>query len=227
MFLGHRCLFPELKIRPVSFDATVLAFNTFSKPKHTCNPRSHARERHCTVGSLLPLDAGKVNPTQCEAVTMVAAQVMGNHVAVTVGGSNGHFELNVFKPLMVSNVLRSVRLLADSSVSFTDNCVVGIVPNRRVGHVGSFGARGRRSDGIPGGAVLWAKICFFFVWELGALKKPEEAKVVQSFTIFVQRLCILALICQKQMPKLSFTSAVWFSCGSFGPKLPNKYRSEA
>ncbi|EEC13182.1 fumarase, putative, partial [Ixodes scapularis] len=82
--------------------------------------------------SIMP---GKVNPTQCEAVTMVAAQVMGNHVAVTVGGSNGHFELNVFKPLMVSNVLRSVRLLADSSVSFTDNCVVGIVPNRRVGHL--------------------------------------------------------------------------------------------
>lgn len=61
---------------------------------------------------------------------MVAAQVMGNHVAVTVGGSNGHFELNVFKPLMVSNVLRSVRLLADSCVSFSDNCVVGIVPNK-------------------------------------------------------------------------------------------------
>lgn len=77
--------------------------------------------------SIMP---GKVNPTQCEAVTMVAAQVMGNHVAVTVGGSNGHFELNVFKPLIVSNVLRSVRLLADSSVSFTDHCVVGIVPNK-------------------------------------------------------------------------------------------------
>lgn len=77
--------------------------------------------------SIMP---GKVNPTQCEAVTMVAAQVMGNHVAVTVGGSNGHFELNVFKPLMVSNVLRSIRLIADSSVSFTDNCVNGIVPNK-------------------------------------------------------------------------------------------------
>ncbi|KAK8779450.1 hypothetical protein V5799_019217 [Amblyomma americanum] len=61
---------------------------------------------------------------------MVAAQVMGNHVAVTVGGSNGHFELNVFKPLIVSNVLRSVRLLADSSVSFTDHCVAGIIPNK-------------------------------------------------------------------------------------------------
>ena len=58
--------------------------------------------------SIMP---GKVNPTQCEAITMVAAQVMGNHVAVTVGGSNGHFELNVFKPLMVANVLRSIRLM--------------------------------------------------------------------------------------------------------------------
>lgn len=75
-----------------------------------------------------------MNPTQCEAITMVAAQVMGNHVAVTIGGSNGHFELNVFKPLMVSNVLRSIRLLADSSDAFTKNCVVGIEANRdRIG----------------------------------------------------------------------------------------------
>jgi fumarate hydratase class II len=65
-----------------------------------------------------------VNPTQCEAITMVAAQVMGNNVAVTIGGSNGHFELNVFKPLIVSNVLRSIRLLGDSSVAFTEKCVV-------------------------------------------------------------------------------------------------------
>ena len=55
---------------------------------------------------------------------------MGNHVAVTIGGSNGHFELNVFKPMMVANVLRSIRLLGDSSVAFTDNCVVGIEANR-------------------------------------------------------------------------------------------------
>lgn len=60
---------------------------------------------------------------------MVAAQVMGNHVAVTVGGSNGHFELNVFKPMIVSNVLRSVRLIANSSVAFTEKCVAGIVAN--------------------------------------------------------------------------------------------------
>jgi len=77
--------------------------------------------------SIMP---GKVNPTQCESITMVAAQVMGNHVAVTVGGSNGHFELNVFKPMMVANVLRSIRLLGDGCVAFTDKCVDGIEVNR-------------------------------------------------------------------------------------------------
>uniref|UniRef100_T1IQQ6 fumarate hydratase n=1 Tax=Strigamia maritima TaxID=126957 RepID=T1IQQ6_STRMM len=77
--------------------------------------------------SIMP---GKVNPTQCEAITMVACQVMGNNVAVTVGASNGHFELNVFKPMMVANVLRSIRLLSDSMVSFTDRCVLGIEANR-------------------------------------------------------------------------------------------------
>lgn len=73
--------------------------------------------------SIMP---GKVNPTQCEALTMVCAQVMGNHVAVTVAGSNGHFELNVFKPVIIYNLLQSVRLIADSCVSFADNCVSGI-----------------------------------------------------------------------------------------------------
>ncbi|KAF5287083.1 hypothetical protein FQA39_LY16068 [Lamprigera yunnana] len=77
--------------------------------------------------SIMP---GKVNPTQCEAVTMIAAQVMGNHVAATIGGSNGHFELNVFKPMIAANVLRSIKLIADSSESFTDHCVVGILPNK-------------------------------------------------------------------------------------------------
>lgn len=77
--------------------------------------------------SIMP---GKVNPTQCEAITMVAAQVMGNHVACSIGGSNGHFELNVFKPVMARNVLHSVRLLGDGCVSFTDHCVVGIEANR-------------------------------------------------------------------------------------------------
>lgn len=76
--------------------------------------------------SIMP---GKVNPTQCEAITMVCAQVMGNNVAVTVGGSNGHFELNVFKPLIVSNTIRSARLLGDACATFTKNCVLGIKPN--------------------------------------------------------------------------------------------------
>lgn len=76
--------------------------------------------------SIMP---GKVNPTQCEAMTMVCAQVMGNHVAVSVGGATGHFELNVFKPVIAYNVLQSIRLIADASVSFTDNCVSGIEAN--------------------------------------------------------------------------------------------------
>jgi fumarate hydratase class II len=77
--------------------------------------------------SIMP---GKVNPTQAEALTMVATQVMGNHVTITIAGSQGHFELNVFKPVMIYNLLQSIRLLADAAVSFTDNCVVGIEPNR-------------------------------------------------------------------------------------------------
>lgn len=77
--------------------------------------------------SIMP---GKVNPTQCEAITMVAAQVMGNHTAVSVGGSNGHFELNVFKPMIVRNVLQSVRLIGDASRAFSVNCVEGILANR-------------------------------------------------------------------------------------------------
>ncbi|MBM3517171.1 MAG: class II fumarate hydratase [Alphaproteobacteria bacterium] len=76
--------------------------------------------------SIMP---GKVNPTQCEALTMVCAQVMGNHTAVTIAGSNGHMELNVFKPVMIHNLLHSVRLLADGMASFTTNCVVGITAN--------------------------------------------------------------------------------------------------
>ena len=72
---------------------------------------------------------GKVNPTQCEAITMVAAHVMGNDVAVGIAGSNGHLELNVFKPVMIYNVLQAIRLLTDASRSFTDNCVTGIEAN--------------------------------------------------------------------------------------------------
>jgi fumarate hydratase class II len=76
--------------------------------------------------SIMP---GKVNPTQPEALTMVCAQVMGNDVAVSIGGSMGHFELNVFKPLIASNVLQSARLIGDACVSFNDNCAAGIEPN--------------------------------------------------------------------------------------------------
>lgn len=78
--------------------------------------------------SIMP---GKVNPTQCEALTMVCAQVMGNNVAVTVGGSNGHFELNVFKPVILANYLHSVRILADAMVSFSEHCLDGLEVNEK------------------------------------------------------------------------------------------------
>jgi len=77
--------------------------------------------------SIMP---GKVNPTQCEAMTMVCAQVIGNDVAVTIGGSSGNFELNVFKPLIIHNVLRSILLLADACESFREHCAQGIEPDR-------------------------------------------------------------------------------------------------
>jgi len=75
--------------------------------------------------SIMP---GKVNPTQCEALTMVAAQVLGNDVAINIGGANGHFELNVFKPLMIYNFLHSAQLIGEACVSFNDKCAVGIEP---------------------------------------------------------------------------------------------------
>lgn len=78
--------------------------------------------------SIMP---GKVNPTQCEAITMVAAQVMGNDVAITIGGTQGHYELNVFKPLMASNFLQSARLLGDACMSFDEHCAQGIEPNHK------------------------------------------------------------------------------------------------
>jgi fumarate hydratase class II len=77
--------------------------------------------------SIMP---GKVNPTQSEAMTMVVSQVMGNDVAINMGGALGNFELNVMKPLIIDNFLRSVRLIADVCVSFNDNCALGIEPNR-------------------------------------------------------------------------------------------------
>jgi len=78
--------------------------------------------------SIMP---GKVNPTQCEALTMVCAQVMGNNTAVSVAGSNGHFELNVFKPVMIYNVLQSIQLIADGVNSFTENCLKGVEANEK------------------------------------------------------------------------------------------------
>src|SRR5882762_4794621 len=93
-------------------------------------PRSGIGEIHIPDNepgsSIMP---GKVNPTQNEAVTMVAAQVMGNDVTISIGGSNGHFELNVFKPVMAANFLQSARLIGDACVSFTDHCAKGIEPN--------------------------------------------------------------------------------------------------
>jgi len=79
--------------------------------------------------SIMP---GKVNPTQCEAITMVCAQVMGNDVAIGVGGTQGHYELNVFKPMMAANILQSAQLIGDACVSFEENCVAGIEPNHEV-----------------------------------------------------------------------------------------------
>ncbi|MBC7746327.1 MAG: class II fumarate hydratase [Flavobacterium sp.] len=93
-------------------------------------PRSGIGEIHIPDNepgsSIMP---GKVNPTQNEALTMVAAQVMGNDVTISIGGSNGHFELNVFKPVMAANFLQSARLIGDACQSFCDNCVIGIEPN--------------------------------------------------------------------------------------------------
>ena len=92
-------------------------------------PRSGIGEIHIPDNepgsSIMP---GKVNPTQCEALTMIAAQVLGNDVAINIGGATGHFELNVFKPVMIYNFLHSARLIGDGCVSFNDKCVVGLEP---------------------------------------------------------------------------------------------------
>lgn len=101
------------------------------------NIRLLASGPRCGIGELMlpenepgsSIMPGKVNPTQPEAMTMVCAQVLGNDVAVNIGGISGHFQLNVFKPLIISNLLHSARLLGDACVSFNDNCAVGIEPN--------------------------------------------------------------------------------------------------
>ncbi|VAW02372.1 Fumarate hydratase class II [hydrothermal vent metagenome] len=77
--------------------------------------------------SIMP---GKVNPTQVEALTMICTQVMGNHSTITIAGSQGHFELNVYRPVMIYNMMQSIRLLSDGIRSFTDNCVIGIEADR-------------------------------------------------------------------------------------------------
>lgn len=101
------------------------------------NIRMLASGPRCGIGELIipenepgsSIMPGKVNPTQSEALTMVCAQVMGNDVAINIGGMNGHFQLNVFMPLMISNLLQSAQLLGDACVSFNDNCAIGIEPN--------------------------------------------------------------------------------------------------
>jgi fumarate hydratase class II len=94
-------------------------------------PRAGIGELHLPENepgsSVMP---GKVNPTQCEALTMVCTQVMGNHTAITVAGSQGNFELNVFKPVLITNLLQSIRLLGDAALSFTEHCIDGIEADR-------------------------------------------------------------------------------------------------
>lgn len=101
------------------------------------NMRLLASGPRCGIGEIMlpenepgsSIMPGKVNPTQVEALTMVSAQVIGNDVAINIGGMNGHFQLNVFKPLIIRNLLESARLLGEACVSFNDNCVIGIEPN--------------------------------------------------------------------------------------------------
>ena len=82
--------------------------------------------------AVAPPMPGKVNPTQAEALTMACAQVMGNDVAINIGGATGHFELNVFKPMMIFNFLMSAQLIGDAAVSFEKNCARGLAPNQKV-----------------------------------------------------------------------------------------------
>ncbi|KAE8701924.1 Fumarate hydratase [Hibiscus syriacus] len=120
------CSFDNLFFFPqFSIILMVSAFSLFSGPR--CGLGELILPENEPGSSIMP---GKVNPTQCEALTMVCAQVMGNHVAITVGGSNGHFELNVFKPMIATALMHSLRLLGDASASFEKNCVKGIQANR-------------------------------------------------------------------------------------------------
>jgi len=97
-----------------------------------CGPRCGLNEiiipENEPGSSIMP---GKVNPTQCEALTMVCCQVFGNNTTITIAGSNGHLELNVYKPVIIKNLLESIELLSDACISFTNHCILGIVPNER------------------------------------------------------------------------------------------------
>jgi len=141
---GHPFVSAENKFEALSaHDAVVEASGALKRVAVSLlavanNVRLLASGPRCGIGEIsLPANEpgssimpGKVNPTQAEAMTMVCAQVIGNDAAVSVAGTHGQFQLNVFKPVMIFNLLMSARLLADASASFTDNCVVGITPNR-------------------------------------------------------------------------------------------------
>jgi len=141
---GHPFVTAENKFESLSaHDAVVEASGALKRVAVSLlavanNVRLLASGPRCGIGEIsLPANEpgssimpGKVNPTQAEAMTMVCAQVIGNDTAVSVAGTHGQFQLNVFKPVMIYNLLVSARLLADASASFTDHCVVGITPNR-------------------------------------------------------------------------------------------------
>ena len=122
--------------------------------------------------SIMP---GKVNPTQCEALTMVCAQVMGNDVAITVAGTQGHYELNVFKPVMAANCLQSAELLGDACISFTENCAKGIEPNHK------------RIDELVQNSLMLVtalntKICYYKAAEI-ANKAHEEGTTLKEASL--------------------------------------------
>ena len=141
---GHPFVSAENKFESLSaHDAVVEASGALKRVAVSLlavanNVRLLASGPRCGIGEIsLPANEpgssimpGKVNPTQAEAMTMVCAQVIGNDAAVSVAGTHGQFQLNVFKPVMIYNLLMSARLLGDAAASFTDNCVVGITPNR-------------------------------------------------------------------------------------------------
>lgn len=142
-FTGHPFISAENKFEALaSHDAMVETHGALkqlavSLMKIANDIRLLASGPRCGIGELLlpenepgsSIMPGKVNPTQTEALTMVCAQVMGNDVAVTIGGATGHFELNVFKPLLIFNLLQSARLLGEACMSFNNNCAVGVIPN--------------------------------------------------------------------------------------------------